>query len=134
MDDHVQLMDAASADKYTYTSPHIWGIVPDSPHWPDGATVRSAASYGLAGRPDEERSRTRRGCARSGPSSRPAMPLLEEAGAQTITPDQLEGAVWSAIIHEARGVAFFQHNNNGQCGTYSLLDCGPCRSRRRSPP
>ncbi|MDN5746044.1 MAG: hypothetical protein L0H31_13090, partial [Nocardioidaceae bacterium] len=53
------------------------------------------------------------------------MPNLTEPGARTITPDQLEGAVWSAIIHEARGVAFFQHNNNGECGTYSLVDCGP---------
>ncbi|UUZ60411.1 hypothetical protein [Nocardioides sp. B-3] len=31
MDDHVQLMDVASADKYTYTSPHVGEIVPDSP-------------------------------------------------------------------------------------------------------
>lgn len=124
MDDHVQLMDAASADKYTYTSPHIWGIVPDSPHWPDGATVRSAASYGW----QVDQMKTFQDPGRLRPIwtfVETAMPLLEEAGAQTITPDQLEGAVWSAIIHEARGVAFFQHNNNGQCGIYSLIDCGP---------
>ncbi len=123
MDDHVQLMDAASADKYTYTSPHIWGIVPDSPDWPDGATVRSSASYGW--QVDQMRK------FQDPQHLRPiwtfvetAMPLLDEAGAVSITPDQLEGAVWSAIIHEARGVAFFQQNNSG-CGYYSLLDCGP---------
>ncbi len=124
MDDHVQLMDAASADKYTYTSPHIWGIVPDSPHWPKGATVRSAASYGW----QVDQMKTFQDPKRLRPIwtfVETAMPLLEESGAQSITPDQLEGAVWSAIIHEARGVAFFQHNNNGQCGNYSLLDCGP---------
>jgi hypothetical protein len=50
-----------------------------------------------------------------------ARPYLEEAGATTITPDQLEGAVWSAIIHEARGIAFFMHNNDPNCGEGS--DC-----------
>jgi hypothetical protein len=124
MDDHVQLMDAASADKYTYTSPHIWGIVPDSPDWPDGATVRSAASYGW----QVDQMKTFQDPQHLRPIwtfVETAMPLLDEAGAVSITPDQLEGAVWSAIIHEARGVAFFQHNNNGQCGNYSLIDCGP---------
>ena len=124
MDDHVQLMDAASADKYTYTSPHIWEIVPNSPHWPKGATVSSAASYGW----QVDQMKTFQDPDRLRPIwtfVETAMPLLEEGGAQSITPDQLEGAVWSAIIHEARGVAFFQHNNNGQCGNYSLLDCGP---------
>lgn len=123
MDDHVQLMDVASADKYTYTSPHLWSIVPNSPDWPTGATVARAASYGWQ---VDQMKRF------EDPSTlRPiwtfvetAQPLLDEAGARTITPDQLEGAIWSAIIHEARGVAFFQHNNNGKCGVYSLLDCG----------
>jgi hypothetical protein len=49
-----------------------------------------------------------------------AMPLLGEAGARTITPEQMEGAVWQAIIHEARGVAYFPHNNDA-CGGYSIL-------------
>ena len=52
-----------------------------------------------------------------------ARPFLNEAGAGTITPNQISGAVWSAIIHGARGIAYFQHNNNGVCGTYSLVDC-----------
>ena len=49
-----------------------------------------------------------------------AMPLLGEAGARTITPKQMEGAVWQAIIHEARGVAYFPQNNDA-CGGYSIL-------------
>jgi hypothetical protein len=32
-------------------------------------------------------------------------PFLTDAGARTITPDQSEGAVSSAIIHEAQGLA-----------------------------
>jgi hypothetical protein len=123
MDDHVQLMDSSSADKYTYTSPHIWGITPDSPAWPKGAKVASAASYGWQA--DQMRK------FQDPANLRPiwtfvetAKPFLTEAGALTITPDQIEGAVWSAIIHEARGIAYFQHNNNGVCGVYSLVDCG----------
>ena len=44
-----------------------------------------------------------------------ARPYLTEPGARTITPEQIEGAVWGAIIHEARGIAYFQHNNNDAC-------------------
>lgn len=124
MTEHVQLMDASSADKYTYTSPHIWDLVPDSPDWPEGTKVDTAAAYGW--QVDQMKS------FQDPDHPRPiwafvetAMPILTEDGARTITPEQLEGAVWSAIIHEARGVAFFQHNNNGECGTYSMVDCGP---------
>jgi hypothetical protein len=35
----------------------------------------------------------------------------------------MEGAVWSALIHEARGIAYFQHNNDGAYGgNYSIVD------------
>ena len=58
------------------------------------------------------------------------MPFLTESVRRTITPDQVEGAVWSAIINEARGIAYFQHNNNDTCDTYSILDCGqPIRDK-----
>lgn len=123
MDDHVQLMDAASADKYSYTSPHVWNIVPDSPDWPHGAAVARAASYGW----QVDQMRRFQNPAHLRPIwafVETARPLLTENGARTITSNQLEGAVWSAIIHEARGIAFFQHNNNGRCGVYSLMDCG----------
>jgi len=58
------------------------------------------------------------------------MPLLNDPGSLTITPEQIEGAVWSAIIHEARGVAYFQHNNSSTCGFYSLVDCDQARLDR----
>jgi hypothetical protein len=51
------------------------------------------------------------------------MPFLTDDGARTIAPDQIEGAVWNAIIHGAAGIAYFQHNNNDACGTYSLVQC-----------
>ena len=123
MADHVQLMDAASADKYTYTSPDVGDIVPDSPDWPDGATVASAASYGW----QVDQMKRFQDPAHLRPIwtfVETAEPYLTESGGRTITPDQIEGAVWSAIIHEARGIAFFQHNSDERCGAYSLIDCG----------
>ena len=58
------------------------------------------------------------------------MPLLTDSGSRTITPDQIEGAAWSAIIHEARGLAYFQHNNGSICGFYSLVECDRARLDR----
>jgi len=51
------------------------------------------------------------------------MPLLQDHGSLTINVDQIEGAAWSAIVHEARGVIYFQHNNGSTCGFYSLVEC-----------
>lgn len=124
MDDHVGLMNTVSADKYTYTSPHNWEIVAQSPDWPDGAVVSTAASYGW--QVDQMKRFMSAGALKPiWAFVETARPFLGEPGARTITPNQLEGAVWSSIIHEARGVAFFQHNNNHACGTYSLVECGP---------
>jgi hypothetical protein len=33
----------------------------------------------------------------------------------TITPDQMSGAVWSSLIHEARGINYFNHSFGGPC-------------------
>ena len=34
MGDLVQMMEVTSVDKYAYTSPHVQGIIPDSPNQP----------------------------------------------------------------------------------------------------
>jgi cell division septation protein DedD len=122
MDDHIALMDVSSVDKYTYTSPHVWDIVKQSSDWPAGATVASAASYGWL-QDQMERFQNPSNLKPNWVFVETAKPFLTENGALTITPEQAEGAVWSAIIHEARGISYFQHNNNG-CGTYSLVECG----------
>lgn len=124
MADHVALMDSSSADKYTYTSPDVADIIDgahDAPDWPNGTPVQRAYSYGW------QADQMRRFQNQS--SLKPvwtfvetARPYLNEAGAGTITPDQIEGAVWSALIHEARGIAYFQHNNdNSYGGNYSIV-------------
>lgn len=127
MTQHVQMMDASSADKYTYTSPDVVSIIDgvhDAPDWPNGIPVARAYSYGW------QADQIRRFQDQS--SLRPiwtfietARPYVGEAGALTIQPQQMEGAVWSALIHEARGIAYFQHNNSptGCTQNYSIVDC-----------
>lgn len=39
----------------------------------------------------------------------------------TIKPAQVEGAVWSSIIHGARGIAYFNHSFGGKCFTNHTL-------------
>ena len=119
---HMQMMDVTSADKYTYTSPAVDGIVPNSPDWPINAPVARAYSYGW----QADQIKRFQDTAHPKPIwtfIETAMPYLTEQGARTIQPDQIEGAVWSAIIHEARGISYFDHNNNGICGNYAIVDC-----------
>lgn len=122
MDDHVQLMDVASADKYAYTSPDVRFEIDRSPHWPQGVDPKRAATYGWL----VDRMRSYQDPASPQPTwgfVEVAKPYLGEAGAETIGLGQLEGAVWSSIIHEARGIVYFQHNNGPCGGTYSLIEC-----------
>ena len=123
MGDHVALMDSASADKYTYTSPAVADIIDgvhDAPDWPNGVPVARAYSYGW------QADQMKRFQNPANPKPiwtfvETAMPFLSEPGARSIEPEEIEGAVWSALIHEARGIAYFQHNNDGR-GGYSIVD------------
>jgi len=123
MDDHLNLVDVSSVDKYEYTSPGVQRITSESPYWTKGKNPESASAYGWL----QDRMETFSTPAASKPNwvfVETAMPYLTEDDAKTITGDQIEGAVWSGIIHGAAGIAYFQHNNNGQCGNYSLVQCG----------
>ncbi len=122
MDDHLASVDVSSVDKYAYTSPHVHGLLRQNPYWQAGRNPASAQAYGWL----QDRMATFTGP----PATKPtwvfvetAKPYLTEAGASTITPDQIKGAAWNALIHGAAGIAYFQHNNNGTCGTYSLIHC-----------
>lgn len=127
MADHVALVDVTSVDKYAYTSPHVREILIASPYWPEGMNPGSSGAYGWL--------QTRMATFSNPPGSKPnwvfvetAMPYLTEAGASSVTPEQLEGAVWNALISGAAGIAYFQHNNNGTCGNYSLMTCDSARA------
>ncbi len=126
MDDLIQVVDVASADKYFYTSPHIWGITPDSPYWPKGAKVASSGSYGWY--VDQmKRYQDPNNLHPNWMFVEVARPYLTEAGSLVIKPEQLEGAVWNSIVHEAHGIAYFQHSNDPTCGGYALVDCDQAR-------
>lgn len=44
-----------------------------------------------------------------------------------MSPDKLSGAIWSSIIHEARGIILFNHAFQGAlcAGQHVLVDCYP---------
>lgn len=126
MDDFMDVVDVASVDNYAYTSPHVGLAVTQSPHWKSGAPAMRSATYGWL----VDRMRAYQ----APPGIKPnwmfvetGMPFLDDAGARTISPEEIEGACWSAIIHEARGIMFFQHNNDGVNGGYSLVECSEAR-------
>jgi len=55
-----------------------------------------------------------------------------ENTAPTITPDQLAGAVYSSLIHEARGIIYFNHNFGGSCISQHVIrdNCFPATSAK----
>lgn len=121
MVEFMAMVDTASVDNYAYTSPATAMAVSASPHWPVDVPVARAATYGWL----VDRMRAFQSSSGVQPNwmfVETAMPYLTDEGAVTITPEQIEGACWSAIIHEARGIVFFQHNNDGVLGNYSLVD------------
>lgn len=127
MANHVTLMDTVSVDKYAYTSPGVRYEIGRSPSWPSGKNPESAFAYGWL----QDRMESYMSPASSKPNwvfVETARPFLNESGATTITTDRISGAVWNAIINGAAGISYFQHNNNGSCGTYSILDCGADRT------
>ncbi|MHB1010771.1 MAG: DUF7402 domain-containing protein [Propionibacteriaceae bacterium] len=126
MDDHVALVDVSSVDKYAYTSPDVRFEINRNPNWSQGDSQRSIA-YGWL----QDRMETFSSPGASKPNwvfTETAKPYLTEAGSTSITPDQIGGSVWNGLIHGAAGVAYFQHNNNGTCGNYSLVDCAASRA------
>ena len=46
---------------------------------------------------------------------------FSEDSAPTIQPLQLQQAVWSGIVHGARGVVYFNHNFGGDCFSFHVL-------------
>jgi hypothetical protein len=125
-------MDVTSVDKYAYTSAHNRSLLQRSPQWPAGGRPGTSAAYGWL--QDE----MERYAAVGGGSAKPnwvfvetGSPLLDEGpDAATIRPEQIEGAVWSSLIHGAQGVAYFQNSDSSVCGYYSLVQCDAARTAR----
>jgi hypothetical protein len=115
-----------SNDIYWYTDPHVCYASSEGPSL--GVTAsncRRAANYGLT------MDRMRRLDGMDG-SRQPIYAFIEvghpftESSAPTITGDQIAGAVMNSLIHEARGIIYFNHNFGGPCISQHVLrdSCG----------
>ena len=122
--------DLVSVDNYWFSDPNICGQWEGGSGPGDGesdlteAQCRLAANYGWT--VDRARELT------SPQGSKPVWNFVElghpfsEDYAPTITAPEIRAAVWSGIIHGARGTIYFNHNFGGSCLTQHVLrdDCG----------
>jgi hypothetical protein len=118
--------DVVSNDIYWYTDPHVCTAPAEGPGFgvPE-ETCRRAANYGLT------MDRMRELDAKDG-KLQPVYAFIEvghpfsEDDAPTINGNQIAGAVMSSVIHEARGIIYFNHNFGGDCISQHVLreKCG----------
>ena len=112
---------AVSADVYWYTDPNVCRSASEGPRrGVDATTCRRAANYGLT------MDRVRALDAADG-SRQPVWAFVEvghpfsEADAPTVTGAQVAGAVVNSLIHQARGIVYFNHSFGGPCQTQHVL-------------
>mgnify|MGYP000117594792 CR=1 FL=1 len=121
--------DVVSADNYWFTDPYICSWVEGGAVFAAGrdltdAECRTAAHYGWT--VDRVRSLVQP------QGSKPVWAFVEighpfsEKDSLTITGPQIRAAVWSSIIHGARGIVYFNHNFGGPCVSQHVLreNCG----------
>ncbi|MGY1631523.1 hypothetical protein ACI784_07440 [Geodermatophilus sp. SYSU D01186] len=117
---------AVSSDLYWYTDPHICTSPSEGPSvGAGGDACRRAANYGLV----VDRMRYLDGL---DGLRQPIWAFVEvghpfiEDDAPTITGPQVQGAVMNSVIHEARGIVYFNHSFGGSCiSQHVLRDCDP---------
>ena len=123
-----EFQDVVSADNYWFTDPYICGPSEGGAVFAAGAQLapekcRLAANYGWT--VDRVRSLV------TPAASKPVWSFVEvghpftQADAPTITGPEIRAAVWSSLIHGARGIVYFNHNFGGDCQTQHVLR-GPC--------
>ncbi len=107
-----------SVDAYWYTDPHCSQLpYTDYSYVPvNQAHCRTASSYGKT--VDSVRARV----AAAGPL-KPVWNFVEMMGGGDyyISPDQIKGAAMNSIIHEARGLVYFNQSFTGKCIGGNLL-------------
>ena len=115
-----------SNDIYWYTDPNVCSSASEGPSIGiTSATCRRAANYGLT-------MDTMRKLDGADGKRQPVYAFVEvghpftEADAPTISADQISGAVVNSLIHEARGILYFNHNFGGDCISQHVLrdSCG----------
>ncbi|MDR6987265.1 hypothetical protein J2Y66_001747 [Paenarthrobacter nitroguajacolicus] len=123
------IQDLVSADTYWFTDPSICakgegGAIVKYTRDLTPAECRLAANYGWT----IERIRTLQAAGNRTPIwafVEAGHPFKDSPDATTITAPQIRAAVWSSLIHGARGVIYFNHNFGGDCiSQHVLRDCG----------
>jgi hypothetical protein len=119
-----RFQDVVSVDNYWFTDPNICGASEGGALFGDGrrglstSKCRRASNYGVT--IDRVRSLVRP--ARSSPVwafIEVGHPFTGEA--PTIRPAEVRAAVWSSVIHGARGIIYFNHSFGGECPTQHAL-------------
>jgi hypothetical protein len=111
---------ATSADLYFYTDPNLCPSEAQTYFGIPSNECNRAANYGLV------IDRLRALDALDG-HRQPIYGFVEvghpatEDSAPTITGDQIAGAVFSSLIHEARGIIYFNHSFGGSCQSQHVL-------------
>ncbi|SDS52717.1 hypothetical protein SAMN04489743_0261 [Pseudarthrobacter equi] len=124
-----QYQDVVSADNYWFTDPYICSPVEGGAVFAPGRDLsdeecRTAAHYGWT--VDRVRSLVQPA------GSKPVWAFVEvgqpfsDPASPPISPAQVRAAVWSSLIHGARGIVYFNHNFGGTCLSQHVLrdECG----------
>jgi hypothetical protein len=124
-----EFQDVVSADNYWFTDPYICGPSEGGAVLAAGAELspekcRLAANYGWT--VDRVRSLVQPAM------SKPVWAFVEvghpftDPKAPTISGPEVRAAVWSSLIHGARGIVYFNHNFGGACLSQHVLreSCG----------
>ncbi|WP_416403103.1 hypothetical protein [Arthrobacter sp. LFS091] len=123
------VQDVVSADTYWFTDPSICakgegGAIVGYTRDLTPGECRLAANYGWT----IDRIRKLQPAGKATPIwafVEAGHPFKDSPNATTITAPQIRAAVWSSLIHGARGVIYFNHNFGGDCiSQHVLRDCG----------
>lgn len=122
--------NVVSADNYWFTDPNVCGPWEGAKLAGTAGTALTNAQCRLAANYGKTVDRVR--ALVSPAASKPVWNFVEvghpftENDAPTITGPQIRAAVWSGIIHGARGTIYFNHNFGGSCISQHVLrdNCG----------
>lgn len=120
----LEFTDVVSADTYWFTDPNICGATEGGWGPGDGDVLsddecRRSANYGWT--VEHVRSLV------SPTASKPVWNLVEvgqpfgDGPRPAVTGSQIRAAVWSSVIHGARGIVYFNHNMGGGCVSDNVL-------------
>ena len=127
MAEYVQDVDGSGVDKYAYTSGSVrWNFNHSSWWLAEGGTEANAQTSSAYGWLARRMTRVYNDQSHLTPFWQVVetkMPFLDGADDRSIiTYAQIEGAVWSAIASEARGIIYFQYNGFYDQGTPPAID------------